>query len=245
MRLLTSLFAAALLVTSVVAQGKVAFTEWPPAVAVGQPATLRWTGATDSPVTITLKRGDANDLKNVEVLTSDARGGTFQWTPSPDLTDGSDYAFQITQDGQVNYSGLITLSGGSVSAAPVSTASAASATSTPAATVHSAATSSRLTTAVTSSSTTTSASHRKEGTLTSKTPVFGTGSVTAPRNTTFKPATLSSTAYSTAGPVTTTSAASKTTNAKNGLATASTGGASSLTGSVALILSLFAAFYVM
>lgn len=48
MRLLTSLFAAALLVTSVVAQGKVAFTEWPPAVTVGQPATLRWTGATDS-----------------------------------------------------------------------------------------------------------------------------------------------------------------------------------------------------
>ncbi|KAL1879574.1 hypothetical protein Plec18167_004035 [Paecilomyces lecythidis] len=243
MRLFTSLFAATALITSVVAQGRVAFTQWPHAVTVGQPATLTWSGGSNSPVTITLKKGDSNDLKDVKVLTSDAQGGTFQWTPSPDLTDGSDYAFQITQDGQVNYSGLVTLSGGSVSTAPVSAAAAASATSIPATTVHSAASSSTLTAAVTSSSTTASTNEHKDGTLTSKTRAIGTGSVTVPRNATFKPATLSST--TTIGPVAPTAAASKTSAAKNASETASTGDASSLTGSVALILSLFAAFYVM
>lgn len=61
------------------------------------------------PATITLRKGAADDLGDVQVLTNDARGGSFTFTPSDSLPGGADYALQINQGGEVNYSGHVTL----------------------------------------------------------------------------------------------------------------------------------------
>jgi hypothetical protein len=61
------------------------------------------------PVTITLRKGAATNLGDVEVLTTEARGDTYTWTPRADIEDGTDYAFQIKQNADVNYSGHVTV----------------------------------------------------------------------------------------------------------------------------------------
>lgn len=59
------------------------------------------------PTTITLRRGAANDLGDVYVLTRDARGNEYTWKANDDLQDGSDYALQIQQNEEINYTGHI------------------------------------------------------------------------------------------------------------------------------------------
>ncbi|RHZ57807.1 GPI anchored serine-threonine rich family protein [Aspergillus thermomutatus] len=86
-----------------------AFTAWPTHISQGQPATVTWLGAPDVPVTIYLRKGDANNLEHVQVLTTDAKGGSFTFVPDDSLPDGSDYALQIQQGAEENYSGLMTL----------------------------------------------------------------------------------------------------------------------------------------
>ncbi|CRG91651.1 hypothetical protein PISL3812_08701 [Talaromyces islandicus] len=101
----SAFFAAAL------AQG-LSFTEWPTSVTAGQPSTLKWIGDGGAPVTLTLRKGASTDLENVEVISPDATNGEFTWTPNTDLENGSDYAVQISQGDQINYSGPISLGGG-------------------------------------------------------------------------------------------------------------------------------------
>ncbi|GFG04817.1 hypothetical protein IFM61606_06169 [Aspergillus udagawae] len=86
-----------------------AFTTWPTHIYQGKPATVTWLGAPDVPATIYLRKGDANNLDHVQVLTTDAKGGSFTFVPDDSLPDGSDYALQIQQGAEENYSGLITL----------------------------------------------------------------------------------------------------------------------------------------
>lgn len=50
----------------------------------------------------------------MQVLTNDARGGTFTFVPDGSLPSGSDYALQINQGGEVNYSGHVSLEGAPV-----------------------------------------------------------------------------------------------------------------------------------
>ncbi|OJJ46116.1 hypothetical protein ASPZODRAFT_67032 [Penicilliopsis zonata CBS 506.65] len=114
------LFATLGCIASAVAQSNIAFTAWPSSITAGQPVTLTWNGATDAPVTITLRKGPSGDLKDVQVLTNTAQGGTYTFTPAASLVNGDDYAFQIEQEGTVNYSGLIALQGGAT-AGPEST----------------------------------------------------------------------------------------------------------------------------
>ncbi|KAF7118614.1 hypothetical protein CNMCM5793_008152 [Aspergillus hiratsukae] len=90
-----------------------AFTAWPTHIYQGKPATVTWVGAPDVPVTIYLRKGDATNLDHVQVLTTDAKGGSFTFVPDESLPDGSDYAFQIQQGAEENYSGLMTLGDGS------------------------------------------------------------------------------------------------------------------------------------
>ncbi|KAL6230403.1 hypothetical protein BDW75DRAFT_234421 [Aspergillus navahoensis] len=87
----------------------VSFTKWPTTVYTGKPATMFWKGDPDTPVTITLRQGPAGNLKTLKVLTHDAQGGSFTWVPDESLAPGSDYAFQIEQNGSINFSGLVTL----------------------------------------------------------------------------------------------------------------------------------------
>ncbi|EED13397.1 extracellular matrix protein, putative [Talaromyces stipitatus ATCC 10500] len=91
----------------------VAFTEWPASLTAGQPVTLKWVGGGDAPFTITLRKGASTDLHDVQVLTTAATNGEYTWTPPRDLQNANDYAFQISQGDQINYTGLLPLSGGS------------------------------------------------------------------------------------------------------------------------------------
>jgi hypothetical protein len=115
---LSTLLAAALAL--VAAEAKIAFTKVPgSSVTVGTSFTLEWDGAEDdAPVTITLKQGDPNDLTTVSLLTGNATGGSYSWTPSSDLVDGDNYALEISQGtgfDESNYSGEFSVTGGQAS----------------------------------------------------------------------------------------------------------------------------------
>ncbi|KAL4925483.1 GPI anchored serine-threonine rich family protein [Aspergillus undulatus] len=90
----------------------VAFTKWPTTIYTGQPATLYWKGDPNAPAKITLRQGPSGDLQTMKVLTDQATGGSFTWAPEAALPAGSDYAFQIEQDGSINYSSRVTLAPG-------------------------------------------------------------------------------------------------------------------------------------
>ncbi|KAK1143214.1 hypothetical protein N8T08_006912 [Aspergillus melleus] len=109
MRLYESLAACLCLAQVSFAALPLAFTKWPTTLRAGEPATVTWTGDIETPATITLRKGSATDLGDVQVLTTEAKGGTFTFTPDDSLPGGTDYALQINQPGQVNYSGHLTL----------------------------------------------------------------------------------------------------------------------------------------
>ncbi|KAF4553526.1 Hypothetical protein D9617_6g092570 [Elsinoe fawcettii] len=128
MRFLSTLSASAIALASFAAaqSAVLGFSEVPTSVRAGQPATIRYTAEDLSdPVTITLRKGDADDLDTIQTLTSDATGGNYTWIPANSFENGDDYALQIQQGREINYSGAIRLSG--ADAAAVSSAQAASA----------------------------------------------------------------------------------------------------------------------
>ncbi|PLN82740.1 hypothetical protein BDW42DRAFT_73973 [Aspergillus taichungensis] len=104
-----SLFATCVCLAHVGISNAVQFTQWPSTLYPGEPATVNWEGALAVDSTIDLRKGSAANLDHIDTLTTDARGGTFTWTPPDDLEDGDDYAFRITQGGDINYSGLISV----------------------------------------------------------------------------------------------------------------------------------------
>ncbi|KAJ5698635.1 hypothetical protein N7462_000640 [Penicillium macrosclerotiorum] len=110
---LTSLLAAsASLIALSYAADPLAFTAWPKDLQAGKPVTLTWAGAVpDQPVTLTLRKGNAGNLDDVETITDQAKDGTFTWTPGDNVKAGESYAFQVTQGGQSNYSGLLKAAG--------------------------------------------------------------------------------------------------------------------------------------
>ncbi|EEP76723.1 predicted protein [Uncinocarpus reesii 1704] len=143
MHFFKTLLAGAALVASTAAQARLAFTSFPSNVQVGKPVVVTWSGGIPTkPVTITLRKGPSDDLKDVAVLTSTATGGTFTWTPSSSLVDGPDYALQISQGSEINYTNLFPITGGSGTALPSTTAETSS---------LAVSTTVRLTTAVTTS----------------------------------------------------------------------------------------------
>ncbi|KAL4890609.1 Ser-Thr-rich glycosyl-phosphatidyl-inositol-anchored membrane family-domain-containing protein [Aspergillus ambiguus] len=104
----TLTIAACLAYASVV--NALAFTNWPAVMTTGEAATIAWSGGDPTaPTTLMLRKGESANLHEVRTLTSDATGGTFTWTPDAALEEGKDYALQISQNGEVNYSGYFTL----------------------------------------------------------------------------------------------------------------------------------------
>ncbi|KAF2836412.1 hypothetical protein M501DRAFT_236858 [Patellaria atrata CBS 101060] len=80
---------------------------------VGVPTTISYVAPDlEDPVTITLRRGESGNLDTIATLTSSATGGSYRWTPDEDLPVGADYALQITQGDEINYSGQFTIAGG-------------------------------------------------------------------------------------------------------------------------------------
>jgi len=127
----SALLAVSALASVALAQSStLSFTKVPTSVTVGQSYTIEWkTSDTTSPITITLRKGPSGNLKTISTLTSTATGTTYPWIPDKSLADGSDYALEITQGNQINYSGQISLSGGSLSAVSSSASASASTSS--------------------------------------------------------------------------------------------------------------------
>lgn len=93
------------------------FTRVPNPITDGEPqAILYATNDTQSPVTLILRQGAANDLTTIQTLTTDATGGQYIWTPPKSLPNGNDYALEIRQAGQNNYYGPFTVQGASPAA---------------------------------------------------------------------------------------------------------------------------------
>ncbi|KAI7563277.1 hypothetical protein KC343_g7658 [Hortaea werneckii] len=65
----------------------------------GQPVDLQWDPTTDGTVTLVLRSGSSNNLNEGTVIASSIENsGSYTWTPSNDLTRGSDYTVQIVSD---------------------------------------------------------------------------------------------------------------------------------------------------
>ncbi|KAJ5210023.1 Cell wall beta-glucan synthesis [Penicillium cf. griseofulvum] len=101
------------LMTLGLAADRLSFTSWPrEPLEAGKPVTLTWIGAdANQPVTILLRQGSSGDLQDVKLVTTDARDGTFTWTPDNDVKSGKTYAFQIRQKDQSNYTALLKSAG--------------------------------------------------------------------------------------------------------------------------------------
>lgn len=81
----------------------------------------------DQPATFILRKGLSTDLQTIATVGT-GQGGSFTWTVDKALPNGADYALQVTQGSEINYSGQFPLTGGSASVS--SAASSGSQTST-------------------------------------------------------------------------------------------------------------------
>ncbi|KAJ5591886.1 uncharacterized protein N7459_002255 [Penicillium hispanicum] len=195
MRFTSVLALSASLLTLGYAADPLAFTSWPTDIQAGKPVTLTWTGAaSNQPVTLTLRKGNAGDLDDVETITNQAKDGTFTWTPGDNVKEGDSYAFQVSQGDQHNYSGLLKAGAGVPNQSSQATSDA---TQTGTATTAS-------TTATTASTATTGTTTATQSTSTSSKPLIGSsaGSVT-PSST---PSSTIVTSALTAGPFMTSTA---------------------------------------
>ncbi|KAK5056144.1 hypothetical protein LTR84_012697 [Exophiala bonariae] len=106
-------FASASLITCALAQARLAFESVPAVAVTGETYNITWGGGDGSAVTITLRKGDPNDLTTVGILGEGISRDFFEWEVSDSLKPDDDYALQITQ-GQdaINYSGLFTINAG-------------------------------------------------------------------------------------------------------------------------------------
>jgi len=78
----------------------------------------------DQPATFTLRKGLSTDLQTIATVGT-GQGGSFTWTVDKALPNGADYALQVTQGSEINYSGQFGLTGGSNT--PVSSAASSGA----------------------------------------------------------------------------------------------------------------------
>ncbi|CZS89098.1 uncharacterized protein RCO7_04687 [Rhynchosporium graminicola] len=106
-------------------------------ITAGTPFNITWapsTGTSDT-VSLVLRQGPSNALDTVETIAAKIQNtGSYLWTPSPSLTNGPNYAFQIIDDGNtaiVNYSNQFSISStNTVTSARSSTASRSSSSAT-------------------------------------------------------------------------------------------------------------------
>ncbi|KAJ9157440.1 hypothetical protein NKR23_g41 [Pleurostoma richardsiae] len=193
--------AAALALLIAIVEARPEFTNSNFAVEAGVPFTLKWSNAVGE-VTITLKNGDPDNLKTVEVIDSGDTGTSFTWTP-PSTLPSDTYAFEISDESgdQPNYSTQFTFAGsasatGSLTSASATaaTTSSASASASETSTASSTESSSAATTSSSSASTTTSESSSSSSTSASSTSFTTSTSSTA--STTSSSATSSTTSVS-------------------------------------------------
>ncbi|MCJ1449788.1 hypothetical protein MMC28_000116 [Mycoblastus sanguinarius] len=252
-------FASCAVATIAQSTSRIAFTALPTSVTAGQPVTLQWGGGDGTAVTITLQQGTTTNLQTVQIITGSATGTSYTWTPSTSLPNAQNYALRIQQgDSDPNYTGMITLTGGSsssntnavsvlssasASASATGTSSSASVPINPASggIVAGSGSSSNFTTPITiplsgtNATTTAPVGSSPVGTGAS---AVGTGT-TLSRNTTLSKATLSSTtssSSSSSAATTTTSSSGTSTSGGTAPSSSSKSGAVVVAGNVVMVL---------
>ncbi|KAK5079816.1 hypothetical protein LTR70_003985 [Exophiala xenobiotica] len=225
---LRSLLAAAPLLALAVAQN-IAFTSTPALVEAGESYNITWGGGDDTGVTVTLRRGNPQDLTTIDTIADNVIANYYVWEAPESLESGDDYALQITQgQSDINYSGLFSVEGGS------------SSSSTP--TVTGGASDNRTTSTAPGNSTmsmTSMASASGTGTAMSRNSTFSTAALTSSSSS----ASKSSSNTATFGDMTSTGSSSSQTASSSADATsAPSNDAPTRTGSsAALILGIVAA----
>lgn len=69
----------------------------------GSSVIITWQPTSSGTVTLLLKQGDPSDLSTVATIVSNTPNtGSFAWTPSTSLVQGSDYALEIVDDTNTN-----------------------------------------------------------------------------------------------------------------------------------------------
>lgn len=238
MRFFTSVAFAAFSAIAAAQSNSLGFTSAPTSVQAGSEVTIKYNAQNlNEPATITLRKGDPDNLQTVQVIASSATNGTFNWIVPDYLENADDYALEISQGDDNNYSGEFSLSGANPSA--VSTAQAATASLSSA---QSALTSSYAQSASVSSIQAIIASYNSSlynltapataNTSTTAVPAVGTGasmanSTTMVRNATMSSATLSSTGGSASNGASATSAGASNTAGGVGSAGSTSAGSSS------------------
>ncbi|KAI0396643.1 hypothetical protein F5Y17DRAFT_418174 [Xylariaceae sp. FL0594] len=132
-------------------------------IEAGKTFKITWSDAA-GPVTLTLKNGPTTDLKDVETITSGATGSSFSWTVDPTLPDG-EYAIEIDDGEEPNYSPQFEISGG-VSATTSSSTTTVSITSSTTLSSTSTTTESTITSTTSTESSTTSSAESTTTTTT-------------------------------------------------------------------------------
>ncbi|KAI0466467.1 Ser-Thr-rich glycosyl-phosphatidyl-inositol-anchored membrane family-domain-containing protein [Xylaria cf. heliscus] len=160
-------------------------------IEAGSTFEITWSGA-EGPVTLTLKDGEENNLKTVQTITTNASGDSFVWAVDPSLPSG-DYALEIEDGSDVNYSKMFPVEG---TAAPTSATSSSSVSAT---------------SSSTSASTTSSESSSSESS--SSTDSSSSETTTSESSTTSAATTTTSSSSNSTSVRTTTSAPTSTSNA--------------------------------
>lgn len=85
-------FASTSLITCALAQTRIAFQSVPAVAVTGETYNVTWGGGDGSAVTISLRKGNPNDLKTVGILGEGITKDFFPWAVSDDLTP-DEYVF--------------------------------------------------------------------------------------------------------------------------------------------------------
>jgi hypothetical protein len=171
--------------------------EVPSSIEPGKTYTITYSPKDDTPTTFTLRKGNPGNLDDVDVLTTSATGGSFEWTVDDSLPNADDYAIMVSQGSVENYSGQIKLTGSD--AEPSSSGSATpSASATPSSTGAKSSTDASATATETETETTLATTAAASATVTS----------TVGSNSTISSATLSRTGSGTSAPASTTTGSS-------------------------------------
>ena len=248
MRFFALLASAAFAGLAIAQQPKIGFTSVPANVQTGSSYTIQWGGGDDDlvrvdarivertvanmpqPVTIALRKGDLDSIQTVQILTTDARNGSYTWTPLSSLIDGEDYTLQITQGlDSINYSGEFSLTGGvNPLSASISSilASASSAIASANATISSPAPVTSL-----------------AGATASPTASGLGNSTNIPRNTTFSSQTMGATATRTTGTTSTSIETAAASSSSGSSGSSGTNGAEPITARYASPMALFCAIF--
>ncbi|KAI1817725.1 hypothetical protein GGS20DRAFT_531508 [Poronia punctata] len=166
-------------------------------IEAGKTFKITWSG-NEGPVTLTLKDGPKGNLQDVQVLTTGGSGGSFVWAVDTALPNG-DYAIEIKDGDDVNYSPQFPVTGG-VDATTSTSATVSTVTSTVTSasetTTSESSTSSEESSTITSTATITETSSSE--TSATKTSTSTSTTTTEPAETTTPPR---SNAYSAAAPI--------------------------------------------